>query len=369
MATRDSTLNQRIALQAPWKAQSVGLDYQGYHMAMAYCRLTEELSSKSGTKPEKELRCLERALENGFSKDWPQKRIHLIDLGTGNGQKMIPVIEALNRAGIRAVRYLPVDKNPYMSRYAILTILGSGKRAWNRQEVEILFGPLGDLDFVEAQDTDSMTIETLVRLSMSHATRSDLFVREEVVVPMTGLEIDFFQDLPKVASAARTLNGKGSNCFCMLGNTFGNYSPQKQKVFLASLYSEMEAGDFFLLGVGLRPTGKRFCSEAFRFVEREYLPGEAFMRLGADCPQSKYCPKYDPASCCVIHSFERPDQSMQEMGYSYLFDATELVNDLDAAGFEAVSCESYPSLSDRKAPSESENEPQYLTILVRKSQA
>jgi hypothetical protein len=56
------------------------------------------------------------------------------------------------------------------------------------------------------------------------------------------------------------------------------------------------------------------------------------------------------------------------MGYSYLFDATELVNDLDAAGFETVSCESYPSLGDRKAPSESVNEPQYLTILVRKSQ-
>lgn len=347
----------------------MGLDFQGYYMAMAYCRLTEDLSCKSGTKPEKELRCLERALETVFSKEWPQKRIHLIDLGTGNGQKMIPVIEALNRSGIRAVRYLPVDKNPYMSRYAILTILGSGKRAWNRQEVEILFGPLGDLDFVEAQDADSITIETLVRLSMSHATRSDLIVREEVIVPMTGLEIDFFQDLPMVASAARTLNGKGSNCFCMLGNTFGNYSPQKQKEFLATLYSEMEAGDLFLLGVGLRPTGKRCCSEAFRLLEREYLPGEAFMRLGADYPQSKYCPKYDPESYCVIHSFERPDQSMQEMGYSYLFDATELISDLDAAGFEAVSCESYPTLSGRKAPSENENEPQYLTILVRKSQA
>jgi hypothetical protein len=335
-------------------------------MAMTYCRLIDELSCKSGTKPEKELRCLERVLENIVSKDWSQKRIHLIDLGTGSGHKMIPVIEAMNRSGIRAVRYLPVDKNPYMSRYAILTILGSGKRAWNRQEVEILFGPLGDLDFVEAQDTDSITIETLVRLSMSHATRSDLIVREDVIVPMTGLEIDFFQDLPSVASAGRTLHGNGSHCFCMLGNTFGNYSPQQQKVFLATLYAEMEAGDLFLLGVGLRPTRERCSFEAVRLLEREYLPGEAFLRLRADCPQSKYRPKYDPESCSVIHNFERPDQSMQEMGYSYLFDATELVNDLDAAGFEAVSCESYPGLSGGKATSESQNEPQYLTILVRK---
>lgn len=369
MTIKDSTINRQIALQAPWKIKSLGLDFQGCDMAMAYCRLTEELSCKSGTKPEKELRCLERILQNGFSKHWSQKRVHLIDLGTGNGQKMIPVIEALNRSGARTVRYLPVDKNPYMARYAILTILGSGKRAWNRQEAEVLFGPLGDLEFIEARDHDSITIETLVRLSMSRATSSDLFVREQVIVPMAGLEIDFFQELPKVARAARTLNGKGSNLFCMLGNTFGNYSPQKQKVFLATLCNEMEAGDLFLLGVGLRPTGKRCCSEAFCLLQREYLPGEAFMRLGAEYPQSKYCCQYDPVSCCMTHSFERPDQSIQSMGYSYLFDAEELVNDLDAAGFEAVSCECYPSLNGRTAPSESENEPQYLTVLVRQSQA
>jgi len=179
--------------------------YQGYEMGMAFCRLTEQLSSEPGSKIDKELRCLERTLEQDFARFCRRKEINLIDLGTGDGQKMILVIKALNEAGIRAVRYVPVDTNPYISRYAILTILGSGRRAWNKQEVELLFGPLDKLGLIEAQNSDSISIETLVYLSKSHSTRSDLFVRKEVIVPMTGLEIDFFQDLPKVVSAAKTL--------------------------------------------------------------------------------------------------------------------------------------------------------------------
>lgn len=341
--------------------------YQGYEMGMAFCRLTEQLSAEPGTKIEKELRCLERTLEQEFFKLCRQKGINLIDLGTGDGQKMVLVIKALNEAGIRAVRYVPVDTNPYISRYAILTILGSGKKAWNKQEVELLFGPLGKLDFIEAKNTDSISIETLVHLTKSHSTRRDLFVRKGVIVPMTGLKIDFFQNLPKVASAAKTLNGKGMNIFCMLGNTFGNYSPEKRKVFLTTLYNEMEVGELFLLGISLRPEGEP-CSEAIRSLEREYLPGEAFMRLGADHPQSQYCSKYDPDSYCMIYSFERPDKSIQDVGYSYLFDAKEVVNDLDTARFEVVSRESYPSLIDGKTLSQIEYEPKYLTILVRKSQ-
>src|ERR1019366_4602658 len=84
---------------------------------------------------------------------------------------------------------------------------------------------------------------------------------------------------------AKTLNGKGMNIFCMLGNTFGNYPPEKRKVFLTTLYNEMEVGELFLLGISLRPEGEP-CSEAIRSLEKEYLPGEAFMRLGADHPQS-----------------------------------------------------------------------------------
>ena len=288
-------------------------------MGMAFCRLTEQLSSEPGTKVEKELRCLERALEQDFARLCRHKRINLIDLGTGDGQKMILVIKALDDTGIRAVRYVPVDTNPYISRYAILTILGSGKKAWNKQEVELLFGPLGTLDFFEAQNTDSISIETLVRLSKSHSPKRDLFVRKELIVPMTGLQIDFFQNLPEVVSAAKALNGNAMNILCMLGNTFGNYRPEKRKRFLATLHKEMEVGELFLLGVSLRPKGEPCCSDEIRFLEREYRTGEAFMRLAADHPRSQYSAKYDPDSHCMIYSFERPDKSIQDIGYSYLF--------------------------------------------------
>ena len=48
-------------------------------------------------------------------------------------------------------------------------------------------------------------------------------------------------------------------------------------------------------------------------------------------------------------------------------DAKEVVNDLDAARFEVVACECYPSLIDCKTLPQIEHEPKYLTILVRKS--
>jgi hypothetical protein len=366
LTTFNSTSNQSIAPpKGVEQTATKNAWYQGYEMGMAFCRLTEQLSSERGTKIEKELRCLEFALKQDFSKFCRHKSINLVDLGTGDGRKMILVIKALNEAGSCSVRYVPVDTNPYISRYAILSILGSGKKAWNKQEAELLFGPFGKLDCV-AETTDSISIENLVRLSKPHATRTHFFVRKEVTVPMSGLEIDFFQHLPKVVSAVKALDGKRMNMFCMLGNTFGNYSPEKRESFLTTLYREMEAGELFLLGISLRPKGKPCCSAEMRFLEKEYLPGEAFMRWGADHPQSKYSSKYDPNSYCMIHSFERPDKSIQDVGYSYLFDAKEVMDDLDAAGLEVVACECYPNPIDSKTRSQIEYEPKYLTILVRK---
>ena len=337
-------------------------------MGMAFCRLTEQLSSEPGSKVEKELRCLERTLGQDFSKYCGRESVNLIDLGTGDGQKMLLMIEALNKSGVGAIRYVPVDTNHHISRYAILTILGSGKKAWSKQDVELLFGPLGTLDFIDEQNTGGITIETLVWLSGSHATRSHQFVRNELIVPMTGLQIDFFQNLPEVVTAAKAVGGKGLNIFCMLGNTFGNYLPEKRKIFLDTLYHEMETGELFLLGISLRPKGDPCGPDEVRLLEREYLPGEAFMRLGADHPRSKYCSRYDARSCRMIHSFERPDKSIQEVGYSYLFDPEEIVNAFEAARLEVLSCEPYPSPREAKELPRIESEPKYLTILARKPQ-
>jgi hypothetical protein len=342
--------------------------YQSYEMGMAFCRLTEQLSSKAGTKVEKELRCLARALEKKASEFCRQKKIKLIDLGTGDGQKMVVVIEALKEAGVQSVRYIPVNTNPYISRYAIFTILGSGKKAWNQQEVELLFGPLDYVDSISAPNSDSIPIEALVHLSRFHPATSDVVVKKKVTVPTTGLQIDFFENLREVVSAARTLTGEGMSIFCLLGNTFGNYSAEKRNAFLRSSYAEMEAGDLFLLGIGLRPQAGVFYRDQVRFLEREYLPGEAFMRLGADHPRSQYISKYDPESHCMIHSFERPDRSIQHMGYSYLFDPQEVVMDLELAGFEIVWNEFYPGLTDNKTPPQDEYEPKCLTLLARRSQ-
>lgn len=67
------------------------------------------------------------------------------------------------------------------------------------------------------------------------------------------------------------------------------------------------------------------------------------------------------------HSFERPDGSIQEMGYSRLFDASGLTLALVKAGFEIANCESYPSAGQSYGPQMHQREPQYLTVIARKA--
>lgn len=341
--------------------------YVGCDMAMAFCRLTEQLASESGTKIEKEIRCLEETLKRDLLSFCPQKEINLIDLGTGDGRKTILIIEALNRDGGKSVRYVPVDSNPYISRYAILSILGGGKKFWTKEEARKVFDPLCRIDFDDSEYTDSISIEDLVRLSRLYPTRDQFSVRNEVTIPTAGLEIDFIRNLPEVASNAKELNRGGTNLFCMLGNTFGNYLTEERTRFLNTLYDEMEFGDLFLLGISLRPDEISGGSEEIRFLEREHQPGEAFMRLGADHPGSKYVIKYDPISYCMKYSFVRPDRSIQDIGYSYLFDARDIVRDLEEARIEVVSCKSYPLNPNSGSQTQFELEPKYLTVLGRKT--
>jgi uncharacterized SAM-dependent methyltransferase len=341
--------------------------YEGCEVGMAFCRLTEALSFQPGTKVEKELRSLEQALARSIPRFCRGKCVNLVDLGTGDGQKMILVLKALSKARAEWVRYIPVDTNPYIARYAIFTILGGGRTTWSHDEAEAVFGPPDGLEFNPAPVEAPISIESLVWLSRFRKTTSELFVRNNVSVPATGLEIDFFEDLTKVARIAKRLNGSAMNIFCLLGNTFGNYPRGKQHAFVEALFREMHPGDLFLLGVGLRPSGESASSEQINLLEKEYQPGESFMRLGADDPCSRFSSKYDCASHSMKHSFERPDGSVQEMGYSKLFDASEVILALANAGFEIANCESYPGACQSHGPRRNHREPQYLTVIARKA--
>ncbi len=331
--------------------------YGSFEAAMAFCRLTEQLSTQPGTKMEKELRCLERALQADLRAVVADSNVNLIDLGTGDGQKMCLLVDALQAAGVRTVRYVPVDKNPYISRYAILTLLRRGRRTWKREEVEQLVGPLDAPG--EMRAGEPLTTEMLVR-RWPRGTGSELVIHDGgVILPMSGLEIDFFADFPRVASAARRLGDECLNVFCLLGNTLGNYPAENREAFLARLSDGTAPGELFLLGVGLRPQEGPCDADELRLLQQDYLPGEAFMRLQADHPRSIYSSRYEPESCRMIHSFERPDGSRQVVGYSYLFDAQEVIRDLHAAGFEIVSCAIHPGEHEPR-------QPRYFTVLASK---
>lgn len=289
--------------------------YQGYDTGMAFCRLTRALSLEPGTKSEKEQRCLAQTLDRHIAQLSGGGSVTLIDLGTGDGQKMVMVIDALLCDGAAAIRYVPVDSNPHISRYAIRSILeAAGERGWERSGAD-------------------------------------------VAIPQDGVDIDFFQNLSSVIGLAKRL-GPGTRAFCLLGNTFGNYPAPERDAFLSTLHAGMEPGDLFLLGVAARPAGGPDYEEQVRLLEREYLPGEAFMRMGADHPQSTFRSRYDAASQCMIHTFERPDTTVQHMGYSFLFDPEELRCDLTMTGFEVVAEEQYPPLEA--------NAPGCLTVIARK---
>ena len=341
--------------------------YEDCETGMAFCRLTEELSFQPGTKVEKEWRSLEQALAGNFLRFCRGKSVNLVDLGTGDGQKMILALKALSKARVENVRYIPVDTNPYIARYAIFTILGGGRRTWSNDEAEAVFGPPDRLELNPPQVEAPISIESLVRLSRFRKTTSEFFVRNNVTVPAMGLEIDFFEDLPKVARIVKRLNCGARNIFCLLGNTFGNYPPGKQHAFVEALFHEMHPGDLFLIGVGLRPSGGSASSEQIDLLEKEYQPGKSFMQLRADDPCSRFSSKYNCASHSMKHSFERPDGSIQEMGYSRLFDASGLTLALVKAGFEIANCESYPSAGQSYGPQMHQREPQYLTVIARKA--
>lgn len=347
----------QAAEECPW--------YQGYEMGMAFCRLTERLAAQPGTKIEKELRSLERALDQERLRGLRGVPLNLIDLGTGDGQKMLRVIAALRTSGVGSIRYVPVDTNAYISRYAILTILGAGQRSWRRDEAELLFGPLGRLEPAGTGEARTIGTEALVRATSAHPARRHWVVREGVTVPLTGLDLDFFEELSAVAGAVRALDADATNLYCLLGNTLGNYPPDKRAAFLSTACAETRTGDLLLIGVGLRPLAPP-CEEAILLLRAEYEVGEAFMRLGADHPAATYRTIYDAESHRMVHGFVRPDGTLQEMGYSYLFHPGQLVRDLEAAGLEVLSCGSYPDL-DGDAAARKPHAPRYLTILARRA--
>lgn len=329
--------------------------YPSYETGMAYCRVTKTLAAQRGTKPEKEQRCLARMLDLHLGNLCRGLAVKLVDLGTGDGQKMLLAIDALRAAGAGAIRYVPVDTNPYISRYAILNILGAGKPAWSVEEAERMFGPINGETL--AGRSTVLGLETLVQMTYAPVAGGDYRVDETVTVPVAGIEIDFFQRLPDVVRISKRL-GRGLSVFCLLGNTFGNYPADQRDAFLATMFHEIDPGDLFLLGIGLRPTAGSSYAEQIRMLEHEYSPGEAFMRPVADHPQSIYRLRFDPASHSMIHGFERPDRSMQHMGYSHLFAPGETLEAIARKGFELVAHETYP-----EGPVDA---PQYLTVLVRK---
>ena len=327
--------------------------YTSYETAMAFCRVTKALAAETGTKPEKEQRCLARLLDRHLGDVCRGQAVKLVDLGTGDGQKMLVTIDALRAAGARAIRYVPVDTNPYISRYAILNILGAGKPAWPLADAERLFGPING----HAGGATVLGLETLVQMAYAPVTHAASTVNDTVTVPMAGVGIDFFQHLPEVVHITQRL-GRGLSLFCLLGNTLGNYPADQRVAFLATMFAEMDAGDLFMLGIGLRPDEGSSYAEQVRMLEREYSPGEAFMRPKADHPESIYRLRFDPASHSMIHGFERPDRSMQHMGYSHLFAAEEMLESITRTGFELVAYETYPD-----GPTTA---PQCMTILARK---
>ncbi len=329
--------------------------YPSYETAMAFCRVTKALAAEIGTKPEKEQRCLARLLDLHLGNLCRGQAVKLVDLGTGDGQKMLLTIGALRAAGAGTIRYVPVDTSPYISRYAILNILGAGKPAWSPEEAERLFGPINGETL--AGGSTALGLETLVQMAYAPVTDAEYTVEDTVTVPVSGVEIDFFQRLPDVVRISQRL-GRGLSLFCLLGNTFGNYPADQREAFLATMFAEIDAGDLFLLGIGLRPNAGSSYAEQVRMIEREYLPGEAFMRPGADHPESIYRLRFDRTSHSIIHEFERPDRSTQHMGYSHLFAAEETLEAITRKGFELVAHETCP-----EGPTAA---PQCLTILARK---
>ncbi|MDA8020108.1 MAG: L-histidine N(alpha)-methyltransferase [Thermoanaerobaculia bacterium] len=321
---------------------------------MAFNQLVEDHFHDPTTKIGKEVICLERVLNETLDGRFSGKRVNLIDLGAGNGQKAVLVLEALLRDDAQAVDYFPIDRNRYLSKYAIFKVISSRRVQPTRRDIAALLCRPNEPELVEQVATENVSLDELVAMSCDTSDHLAPIELGGVTAPNQGLDVDFVRDAAATYRAVRELGWyrEGITIHCLLGRTIGNYAAQARRRFLSDLQQEMSPGDLLLLDAGLRPepdSDSEAVPRWIRQMEKDYLVGEHFMRFEADTEGSAFQVDYDRTSKKVRYGFKRPDGSIQKMGSSYLFHASELLDTLRESGLRILcsqtSAEHPPAMS------------------------
>lgn len=340
-----------------------------FDSAIEYCHLASILAvDDPNSKPGKEAWCLEKLLASSVESYLCDQEINLVDLGSGNGEKAEKIIATIKRYGALPVRYFPIDLSPYSCVYAILTILCADGPILS-SELEAFGGGRPSAFTESILRARPLPYEAILRDIFSGNPVASMIAREKIIVPTRGLSVDFMGNTDEVMRTvtAQKFYRSGTNIFCLLGQTFGNYDELERSDFLQALWQQMNPGDLLLIDGGVKP-------EAAEGVREEdlntcisrlvgfYRHGEQFMRPDADSEDSTYCVVYNAELGRIQYWFLRCDGSRQDFGFSNMWDITAFVDEISAAGFEVVN---YTSSLDESAFNAG---PEAVAVLARKGE-
>ncbi len=226
-------------------------------------------------------------------------------------------------------------------------------------------------------------------------------INTAVLLPTRGIEADFTETekLLRTVEYLSAYNSDDTNLVALLGQTLGNWEEETvveegkvkvgRKEFVKRLYESMNDGDYFLVGVDLRPTedwDEEAIEQRITNMEAEYAITEDFFRAGEDKQEkdileyeveldektglllpkeTKFVAKYNPETHKMEFRFEQDGEVVKDLDFSYKFTYGEITGLLKDAGFTITGSETHKghyTAGGRQLTSG----PEYAVLLARK---
>jgi len=197
------------------------------------------------------------------------------------------------------------------------------------------------------------------------------YTNSAVFMPSKGIVADFkkTENILDIVEYLSCYHSDGSRIISLLGQTLGNFEEDGRKELVQGLYDNMKEGDYFLVGVDLRPDdswSEEAIEKRIEDMEAEYAICEDFFRTGEKVSENvKFVAKYNSENHKMEFKFEENGETIKDLDFSYKFTEDEIKDLLTEAGFEIAGQEYHVGhyTAGRK---QFESGPEYAVLLARK---
>jgi hypothetical protein len=200
-----------------------------------------------------------------------------------------------------------------------------------------------------------------------------------VLLPARGIEADFTKtsELLNAVDYVSSHHPDDTKIVALLGQTLGNFEEKDRRGFIQGLYDNMQDGDYFLIGVDLRPSKKdwdeRAIEQRVANMEREYAICGDFFTMQPGIPENaRFVPKYSHENSRMefrLEWLEGGKHVVKDMGFSHKFAKGEIRSLLKDAGFKIVGQEYHTAKRGTYTDGHGRgmnSGPEYAVLLARK---